>query len=184
MQSDEERILEEVKKRKERAWQSGVIRNAFKLYRENLPHYDAWVTNCPDLLHPQIKVTNKVEISGARSRGPIERVEAVIRENSYVFTFSQSSMCMPDGEEYITGKLDVDFQGQRVMTIDCGCEDDRYMGRTWSARDVSAFLEGPWIAELNSVFAEVTCLHDEHSKRSAEESKRQKLEEMKKNFGL
>jgi hypothetical protein len=152
MQNDEQRVIEEVKKRKQRAWQSGVVTSAFKLYRDNLPYYDAWATNCPHVLHPQIRVTNKTRTRGGSESS--ERIDAIILGNSYVFTFRESTTYLPDGESFTNGHLDVDFQGQRVMTIDCGCEVDRYTGREWSARDVSAFIEGPWITELNSVFAD------------------------------
>lgn len=182
MQSEEQRILEEVKKRKERARQSGVITSAFTLYRRNLPHYDAWATNCPHLLHPGVKVTNKTRTGTPRES--VERIEATIRGNSYVFTFRESTTYMPDGEPYTFGYLDVDFEGQRVMTIDCGCNDEEYVGRTWYTGDVSAFVEGPWIDELNSVFTEVTHLHEENNKRSNEKSKKEEVEKLRRNFGL
>ena len=66
------------------------------------------------------------------------------------------------GFEVITEvpSLDVDFQGQRVMTIDCNCRDDRYAGRIWSTEDVSGFIEGPWVAEQYAAFAEVSHLEE------------------------
>lgn len=180
--SEEERILEEVKRLQQRARESGIITSVFKLSRENLPYYDAWATNCPEVLHPQIQVIDKTEARSRRESS--NRIDAVIRGNNYVFTFSESTTTMPDGEPYTTGSLDVDFQGQRVMTIDCECEFEQYMGSTWHTRDVSAFIEGPWIAELNSVFTEVTRLHTERQRLAQEQAKKEKLEKIKKNFGL
>lgn len=180
-QGEEQQIRAEVTRRKERARQSGVITSAFALYDDNLPYYDAWPKNCPELVHPSIKVTNKTE-KGSRNESS-RRIEALIQGNSYVFTFRQTTTFMED-EEYTRGYLDVDFQGQRVMTIDCHCEDNRYAGRIWSARDVSAFIEGPWIAELNAVFAEVTCLHGSRNRLAQERSKKAEIENLKKNFGL
>jgi len=176
------RILAEVNRRKERARQSGVIRSAFALYDENLPYYDAWIKNCPDLVHPAIKVEASTEEGGREDR--TKRIEAVIRGNRYTFTFHQTTTFMPDGEEYTGGFLDVDFQGARVLTIDCNCDDDRYAGRTWSANDVSAFIEGPWVTELNEVFAEITYLHDTRNRLAQENSRRAHLEKLKRNFGL
>jgi len=182
MQSEEQRIMEEVKKRKERARQSGVITSAFKLYRDNLRYYEAWATNCPDVVHPEIKVTKTVKASGPS--GSDELRDATIRGHDYFFKFRERSTCLPDGELFVHGYLEVDFQGQRVMTIDCGCDRDEYMGSTWYTGDVSAFIEGPWMHELNSVFVEVTHLHEEYDKRRKEQYKYEEVEKLKKNFGL
>jgi hypothetical protein len=181
-QNEEQRILEEVKKRKERARRSGVITSAFKLYRDDFPYYDAWATNCPRLLHPEVTVSN---IMG--NKLGIYRfcpIEATIRGHSYVFTFRQRTIPLPDGEEFTIGNLDVNFQGQRVMTIDCGCSDEEYTGRTWYTNDVSAFIEGPWIDELNSIFADVKHLHEEDRKRRGEQDKKEEIANLKKNFDL
>ncbi len=70
------------------------------------------------------------------------------------------------------------------MTIDCGCDRDEYSGRTWYTGDVSAFIEGPWISELNSVFADVTHLHEAQDKQNREQSKKEEMEKLKRNFGL
>jgi hypothetical protein len=181
MQSGEQRIFEEVKRRKQRAWQSGAIKSAFDLYRERLPYYDAWSANCAHRMHSQIVVTNKTQTKDGDES--IQRIEATIRGNLYVFAFHESSMCMDDGM-IITGYLDVEYQGQRVMRIDCRCEDDRYAGRSWIPTDVSAFIEGPWIAELNSVFAEITRSIKKQNERAKKQSKQQELDNLKKNFGL
>ncbi|HVB57075.1 MAG TPA: hypothetical protein VNE63_11685 [Candidatus Acidoferrales bacterium] len=182
MQNEEQRILNEVNRRKEFARRCGVITSAFKLFREDIRHYDAWARNCPDLVHPDIKVKAKTETN--RSRESTERVDILIRGHEYGFAFRETTTSMPDGEPFTMGWLDVHFEGQRVMTIDCRCCDEEYVGRTWSTGDVSAFIEGPWIAELNSISAEVKHLHDEREKRTEESSRIQKLEELKKNFGL
>lgn len=181
-QGEEQQILAEVTRRKERARQSGVVASAFALYDKNLPYYDAWAKNCPELVHPSIKVTNKTE-EGSRNEST-KRIEALIQGNSYVFTFRQTTTFMPDGEEFTRGYLDVDFQGQRVMTIDCSCQDDRYAGRIWSTKDVSGFIEGPWVAELNAVFAEVSRLGEARNELAQEQAKKEELEKLKRNFGL
>jgi len=182
MHGEEQRIVTEVKQRKEHARESGVITSAFNLYHRNLPYYDAWGTNCPHLLHPAVKVTNKTR-TNSRTEA-LERIEATIRGNSYAFTFRECTTFMPDGEPYTYGYLDVDFEGQRVMTIDCRCEDDKYAGRTWSPGDVSAFIDGPWVDELNLISTDVAHLHEEDSKRRQERANKAELERLKRNFGL
>ena len=182
MQSEEQCILAEVKQRKERALKSGVIISAFNLYQSNLPYYDSWATYCPHLLHPAVKVANK-----SRTNTPnesVERIEATIRGSSYAFTFRERTTFMPDCEPFTRGYLDVDFKGQRVMTIDCRCEDDKYAGRTWSPGDVSAFIDGTWVDELNLISTDVAHLHEEDSKRRQEQAKKAELEKLKRNFGL
>lgn len=182
MQNEEQRIFDEVNKRKARARQSGVIETAFKLYRDDLPYYDAWAKNCPEVLHPQIRVVDVIETPGKDESAV--RVDALIRDHRYTFTFRDSTTFMPDGEPHGWGALDVDFEGQRVMTIDCGCQYDQYIGTTWHTIDVSSFIEGPWVSELNQVYAEVARLHQDRDKLNEERAKKQKLQELKKNFGL
>ena len=182
MQSDERRIVEEVKRRKQRAWQSGVVKGAFDLYRENLRFYDAWTTNCPHLIHPQIRVTNKTKTTGTRESS--ERTEATILGRAYVFVFQESTMCMEDGEILTSGHLDVECAGQLVMRIDCRCDDDRYAGRLWSPMDVSAFLEGPWVADITAVSAEIKYSQEQRNEQARRNSKQEELDNLKKNFGL
>lgn len=183
MMSDEEaRILAEVERRKERARQSGVITSAFHLFRNDLRHYEAWVRNCPELVHPEIRINdkNRTVVRGDWS----ERIEVTIRGNRYVFTFLEITTSMPDGEPFTYGRLTVDFQGHKVMAIDCTCEEDEPDAKTWTPGDVSAFIEGIWVEELNFIFADVTQLHHERNRRAQEEARKQELTDLKKNFGL
>lgn len=180
--NEEDRILEEVERRKERARRCGVITSAFNLFRNDLRHYESWVKNCPDLVHPEIRIKDK---SRTVTRGDwAERIEATIRGNRYVFTFREVTTSMPDGEPFTYGRLNLDFQGQKVMAIDCTCEEDESEARTWTPGDVSAFIEGLWVDELNFVFADVTQLHQERNRRVQEEARKQELTDLKKNFGL
>ena len=181
MQNEEQRIVDEVKRRKQRAWQSGVVKGAFDLYRENLRYYDAWATNCPHLIHPQIKITNKTKTTS--KDGSSERIEATILGNAYVFTFSESSMYMEDGV-IISGHLDVEFNGELVMRIDCMHRDERYAGTSWEPMDVSVFLEGLWVADLTSVFADIKYSQEQRNEQAKRESKQRELDNLKKNFGL
>ncbi len=180
--NEEARILEEVERRKRRARESGIINSAFSLFRNDLLHYDAWIRNCPELVHPEIRVNDK---NRTVTRGDwSERVEATIRGNRYVFTFREITTSMPDGEPFTYGQLHVDFQGRKVMAIDCTCEQGESVARMWTPGDVSAFIEGPWVDEVNFVFADVTRLHEERKRRSHEEARKQELTNLKKNFGL
>jgi hypothetical protein len=181
MQSEEQRILEEVKRRKQRAWQSGVVKGAFDLYRENLRYYDAGPANYPRQIHPQISVTNKTKTT--ENRESSERIEATIRGNAYVFVFHESTMYMEDGV-ITSGHLNVEYQGQLVMRIDCRCEDDRYAGPSWSPMDVSVFLEGPWVADITTVSADIKYSQEQRNEQYRRESKQQELDNLKKNFGL
>jgi hypothetical protein len=182
MQNEEQRIVEEVKRRKQRAWDSGVVKSAFDLYCANLRFYDAWATNCPHLIHPRISVTNKTKTTGTRESS--ERIEATIQGIAYVFVFQESAVYMEDGEFLTSGHLDVECAGQLVMRIDCRCEDDRYAGPSWSPMDVSVFLEGPWVADITSVSADIKYSQEQRNEQSRRQSKQQELDNLKKNFGL
>ena len=180
--NEEARILEEVEKRKQRARESGVISSAFNLFRNDLLHYEAWSKNRPDIVHPEIRINDKSRVV---TRGDwCERVEATIRGNRYVFTFREITTHMPDGEPFTYGQLHVDFRGRRVMAIDCTCEQGESEARMWTPGDVSAFIEGLWVEELNFVFADVARLHEERNRRALEEARKQELTNLKKNFGL
>jgi hypothetical protein len=180
--SEEARILAEVEKRKQRARKSGVIASAFNLFRNDLLHYEGWSKNRPELVHPEIRISDKKRVV---TRGDwSERIEATIRGNRYVFTFREITTHMPDGEPFRYGQLHVDFQGSKVMTIDCTCEQGESEARTWTPGDVSAFIEGIWVEELNFVFADVTRLHEERNRRALDEARKQELANLKKNFGL
>jgi hypothetical protein len=182
MEIDEEQILAEVKRRKARAQKSGVITSAFTLYERDLSHQDAWAKNCPDLIHPAIKVLAITEEGDWRRK--TRRIETLIRGRRYTFTFERHTTNMPDGGDYTSGNLRLDFEGQHVMTIDCGCQLEDYVGEIWSANDVSAFIEGQWVEELNALFIQVTTLHDVRRKREQEQAKKQEVEKLKRNFGL
>ena len=174
--------MEEVKRRKQRAWQSGAIKSAFDLYREHLPYYDAWATNCPHMIHPQISVANKTKTTGSRESS--ERIEATILGKPYVFEFYESTMYMEDGESLTSGHLDVEFNGEIVMRIDCTHRDERYAGTSWEPMDVSLFLEGPWVADITSVSADIKYSQEQRNEQHRRESKEQELDNLKKNFGL
>jgi hypothetical protein len=180
--NEEAHILKEVERRKERARQSGVIISAFSLFRNDLRHYEAWIKNCPELVHPEIRINDKSR-TGIRGDWS-ERIEATIRGKRYVFTFREITTSMPDGEPFTYGRLNLDFQGQKVMAIDCTCEEDDSEARTWTPGDVSAFIEGLWVEELNFVFADVIQLHQARNRRAQEETRKQELADLKKNFGL
>jgi hypothetical protein len=182
MHNEEQRIVEEVKRRKQQAWESGVVEGAFDLYRANLRYYDAWATNCPQAIHPQICVTSKTESTGTRESS--ERIEATILGKTYVFVFQESTVSMEFGGISTSGHLDMEYKGQLVMRIDCRCEDDRYAGPSWSPMDVSVFLEGPWIADITSVSTEIKNSKEQLNEQYRRESKQHELDNLKKNFGL
>jgi hypothetical protein len=91
---------------------------------------------------------------------------------------------MEDGEILTSGHLDVECTGQLVMRIDCRCQDDRYAGPSWSPMDVSVFLEGPWVADITTVSADIKYSQEQRNEQYRRESKQQELDNLKTNFGL
>ncbi len=180
-ESDEQRLRGEVSRRKQRAREVGIITSAWEL-NHDLRFYHAWAVNCPEYVHPAIRVTAQTET--ADSNGRAKRIEATIQGNAYSFVFREREDTMDDGERYRRGHLDVEFQGHRVMTVDCDYEDNQYAGGIWHTRDVSAFIEGPWVPELNSIFAEVSKVRAEQKRVRQEAAKKEELRKLKKDFGL
>ena len=78
-QGKEQRLLAEVDRRKERAQQSGVIASAFTMYERDLPYYDAWTKNCPDLVHPQVKVIKQTEKGATTSTSKFLRNQSQVK---------------------------------------------------------------------------------------------------------
>jgi hypothetical protein len=179
--SDEQRIRAEVNRRKQRAREVGIITSAWEL-NHDLRFYEAWAVNCPQYVHPAVRVTAQTETVNSNERA--RRIEATIRENIYAFVFRERSFTMPDGEPFSSGNLDVEFQGHRVMTVDCDCEVNEYAGDIWHTRDVSAFIDGPWVPELNSIFADVSKVRAEQERVGQEAAKKEELRKLKKDFGL
>ena len=181
-EQDERRIRAEVARRKQRATDLGIAKSAWEL-NHDLPRYSAWAVNCPEIVHPNIKVLGVAETAGEwGERG--KRVEAKIRENVYAFTFRERDIESFGGEPCKSGNLDVEIQGHRVMTVDCHYSYDQYAGETWTPGDVSAFLEGPWVFELNSVYSEVSEMHRALAVRNRDAARQEELRRLKRDFGI
>lgn len=181
MRSEEEYIREEVRRRKERARQSGIVDAAFGLFFGHFRHYDSWAKNCPELLHSDIAVTNHT--STKERWDEIERIEVRIRGKEYVFTFREHTVDADDRVFY-AAKLHLEFQAREVMTLEWFREVDEFDHTSWRIHEVSAFIEGPWLGDLMNVFTEIKTKEDARKKIHQEQSKKSELEKLKRNFGL
>ena len=70
------------------------------------------------------------------------------------------------------------------MTVDCEYHDYGHGEGTWSTGDVSAFIEGPWLDELNSIYREVSVAQTERASGKQKADEREKIEKLKKDFGI
>ena len=101
-----------------------------------------------------------------------------------MFSISVNPQCTWRTESLLSGHLDVEFNGEIVMRIDCTHRDERYAGTSWEPMDVSLFLEGLWVADLTSVFADIKYSQEQRNEQAKRESKQRELDNLKKNFGL
>jgi hypothetical protein len=114
----------------------------------------------------------------------LEQREIFFGDKVYTFAFRESSNVMPDSEVWTSGHLEIKSEGSQLLEIYCVAEDDRYMGTTWSVSDVTAFIEGVWVEEINRFAQQVFSLAGQKSARSREDSKQRELEKLKNRFGL
>jgi hypothetical protein len=174
-----ERIKAEVEKRRERAQQLGLVNLVFSLYRDHLRFFKE------DFKHEDGIVPQSVtKIVPSNSRDGTDRTEVFFGESSFVFVFHERTTCMPDGEYWTTGTIEIKQNEQLLFALYCTSTEDRYMGREWKPFRVEAFLEGPWVDEIKRFAAEVQDLREKRNKTFADKRKQQELDELKKKFGL
>lgn len=180
--TEEEQIRVEVEKRKQRARDLKIIDNVFKLYREHLRYLKE------DFNHERNcmpKSVIKVVVSSSRSRGDVvEQREIFLDDKAYSFGFRESRSIMPDGEEWRSARLEVRSAERSLLEIYCIAEEDEYMGTTWKVSDVTAFIEGPWVDEVNGFAQQVFSLAGQRSAKRQGENKQRELDDLKKKFGL
>ena len=180
--TEEEQIRAEVERRKQRARDLKIVDNVFKLYREHLCYLKA------DFNHDQNcmpKSVSKVVVSSSRNRwDAVEQREIFLGDKAYSFGFRESSNVMPDNEVWRSARLEVRTAERSVLELYCVAEDDRYMGTTWRVSEVTAFIEGPWVEEVNRFAQQVFSLAGQRSAKCQGESKHRELEDLKKKFGL
>jgi hypothetical protein len=180
--NEEDQMRAEIEKRKQRARDLKIVDNVFKLYQEHLRHLNSDFDHDKNSMPSSV---TRVVASSRRSRGDsVKKTEIVLAEKTYTFSFTESSMVMPDNEVWTSGQLAIESEGMQMLELRCSAEDERYVGRTWHVSDVTAFIEGAWVEEINRFAQQVFSLAGQRAAKFEDERKRKELEELKRKFGL
>lgn len=184
--NEELEIRVEVEKRKRRAWETGVVINVFRLFHERLgdfiPNTDYREYQLPDSVRNV--VVTVMEQTG-------KSVEIFFEERSY--KFSSSITAWPDltfeGGETIWSKLRLRSDGKLLLELECSRTTPTFgreyiYGRDLRVDEVLAFVEGPWVQEINDFASKVFYAEDMQKAKMREEQRQCELQEMKKRFGL
>lgn len=184
--SDESEIRAEVERRKRRAHELGVVKSVFRLFHERLgdltPNTDYREYQLPDSVRNV--VVTVLEQTG-------KSVEIVFEERSY--KFSSSITAWPDmtfeGGETIRSQLCLRSGVDLLLELGCSRTTATFgreyiYGKDLRVVEVLAFVEGPWVEEINNFASEVFSAVDQQEARMRGEQKQREVQEMKKRFGL
>jgi hypothetical protein len=182
----ETEIRAEVEKRKRGAWETGVVINVFRLFHERLgdftPNTDYREYRLPDSVRNVV-----VTVLGQAGKS----VEIFFEERSY--KFSSSITAWPDltleGGEKITSKLRLRSDRKLLLELECSRTTPIFgreyiCGRELRVDEVLAFVEGPWVQEINDFAGQVFNAEDQQKAKMREEQEQRQLQETKKRFGL
>ena len=184
--NQEQEIREEVDRRKRRAHEVGIVKSVFRLFHERLanftPNTDYREYQLPDSVR-NVAVT----MSGKTGKS----VEIFFEELSYKFISEVTAWPDPtsEGGETIRSKLRLRGDGKLLLELECSRTTPIFgreyiYGRDLRVDEVLAFVEGPWVQEINDFAGKVFYAEDMQTAKMREEQKQRELQEMKKRFGL
>jgi hypothetical protein len=176
---EEERILAEVAKRRERAKELGLF-SLLPLFRDHLEFLKDGSN--PERLPNTVTDVKVTDIESGRDS--VHMREICFAENSYAFIFKCHDGVDPSGDSYITGHLLLNKEGQTLLDLYCLGEDQEWVGRVWKPFRVDAFIEGPWVQEVKNFEQGVVSLSDQRQAQSQAERTKKELEDLKNKFGL
>ena len=183
--TEEDRILAEVDKRKDRAADLGIEELVSKVYKE-IEHYPSWMNDKDHRVEIAPSITSAID-PGRENRDSKswKRVKIVLKEKEYIFAFEEHGIDLPDGDYQTHGILELYTSDKKVAAINMARSDDEY-STEWSPFDTKAFIEGPWIKDFKALRAWI----EKKDKRQTEDFNKQSKygfrsnEELKKDFGI
>lgn len=177
---DPEEIYAEVERRKKRAEELRINETVWTLYKDHLKSYPRWKTKHPEYIHP--RVSDPIAL-------PNEGVQVMVRGMKCSFSYSEGPgfMHIP-GEDNKVCTLRLSVNEQLVLEFaTSGRRPDR-MDSEWeyTMLEIDAFVEGPWVEELQRLLPGVK---GHEGAAAKEEGKRRRedpntLEELKRKFGI
>jgi len=177
--TEEERILAEVQRRRERAKELGLC-DLLTLFHDHLEFLEEGPN--PERLPAYV---TDVKVLDTRSGGNSVQMRVIFfREKPYLFAFKKNYGTDPSGNPDVTGNLMVSTRDQTLLDLSYSGEEDQWLGTVWRAPRVEAFIEGDWVQEITAFTEEVLALADQRHRRCATENKKKELENLKSKFGL
>jgi len=173
--SDEDKIIAEVERRKQRARDLGLLKITFQFYREYAQHYPAWKDTQPEVV-PRL-ITNIQEL-------PEDGVEFRYQDVRYTLKWKEHSNIMPDGELFLDATLSLLVNGNLVFEVNVDGEYKEYIGTVWKPFDVEAFIEGPWVFPFKAFAAEAEQLYTIACQRWEQKRRDEKTADLKSRFGI
>jgi hypothetical protein len=177
--SEEERILAEVQKRRDRAKELGLF-DLLTLFRDHLEFLEGG----PNPGRLPGSVTDVKVLDAKSGIDSIQGREIFFGDKSYLFAFKQKYGTDPSGDLDLTGHLLLIREGQTLLDLYCLGKVEEWIGTVWRPYRVEAFIEGDWVQEISMFTVQVLALADQRRRSGAEEAKKKELEQLKIKFGL
>jgi hypothetical protein len=173
--NSEKEIMAAVEERKKRARELGIADNVFKLYQDHLRNLGEKFAQEPEFLPASVtKYSTTTD----------NRVEFNLGEDRFTFSFERRFNFAPDSDDYSFGTLRLQSGERLLLELECLGEYKEYLGTVWKVRDITAFIEGPWVAEINHLAQQVFSLAEQRSAEYKRSLAQLKVEELKAKFGL
>lgn len=177
--TEEERILAEVERRRDRAKELGLF-DLLTLFRDHLE----FLKDGPD--HETLpKSVTAVKVLDTKSgKDSIKAREICFGGRSYIFSFRERYDTFDFGDLCLTGHLTLVREGQTLIDLSYSGEVELYLGAIWTPYKVEAFIEGDWVQDIEMFKQDVLDLAVQRQRRSRAEAKKREVEDLKSKFGL
>lgn len=176
---DPDEIYRQVQSRIRRAEELRIRETLWPLYQESFRSYPTWLKNCPEYIYPGI--TDPIEVAR-------DQVQLTINGKRYLFDYKERNSLLPDDYDTVIGTLALSVSDQLVFKFDIfiTLPEEWYDTRKHSFSQIDAFVEGPWITELEELFPKIKA-HQQKTmemRRKQEREDPKKLEDLRRRFGL
>lgn len=144
--NENERVLQEVKKKQQRAKDLGLPDLINDLYMNHIKYFPSWIKNnrgfVPNMVKNCTELNNKDEDN--------KKIILELNDKKYSFRFEERSFSMPDGEWCIHGDLELSLNDEKCLAISLTYEGDKYYS-SWKPSSVKAFKEKDWIKDFREL---------------------------------
>jgi hypothetical protein len=141
--SEEERILAEVERRRNRAKEFGL----FDLLTQFRDHLE-FLEDGPNHERLPKYVTDVKAVGTKLGKDAIKVREICFSSRSYIFSFRERYDTFDSGDVFLAGHLMLIREGQTLLDLSYSGEVELYLGAVWRPREVEAFIEGDWVQDI------------------------------------